>query len=355
MPEDKLFVRENSLEYLESLKSCFRNYFVELGYIEHNAVDVSSGIDPSVRFVGSTISVFKRHIIEGTIPDNGYFIIQDCLRTRNINYLFDDSHLSNWASCFPSFGTVSPIENLQDVCFDILDFLTKKLDIQPENIKIYVSSEDKDLINVVRGYAHFSSKNIEIDTKNKNYYRHKYGLDHVKGRNFNIALKNDDRSGFSDIGNVIIIEKSEKKLCVEVALGLTVILKQIFSLDHVLDCFPIMGIKSDNNILRRKFEDSIVTSTLLSEERIKPNASNSRGRSYRTYLRALSYFSHKTSLDMELLYEIITQYRLKAFPDSEDDLTEQMIRYIKNYEKELKNKKYMTREDVKILKAIRNN
>src|SRR5690606_8562235 len=88
--------REQGPEVVEKLASDFKDYYRSLGYAEKEAVPISSGVDPSVRFIGSHISVFKPELLDGSVPTPGEFIVQDCVRTQNVKKIFDDTYLPRW-------------------------------------------------------------------------------------------------------------------------------------------------------------------------------------------------------------------------------------------------------------------
>ena len=60
------------------INDTFREHFSAYGYSEIQAVPVSSRIDPTVRFIGSPISILKPLITAGHIPFPGVFAIQKC-------------------------------------------------------------------------------------------------------------------------------------------------------------------------------------------------------------------------------------------------------------------------------------
>jgi hypothetical protein len=99
----------------------------------------------------------------------------------------------------------------------VTEFLVKCLTIPQENIIIRASSEYPDLLDAIdTGY---DSINIEKDSKPLQYYKNKYGMAEIVGRNFNFSLRHKNTQIFNDIGNVIVIEDNKKKYGVEVALG----------------------------------------------------------------------------------------------------------------------------------------
>jgi alanyl-tRNA synthetase len=102
----KRFSPEEAKDHVESLVSDFKDHYDSLGYTEVPSVKITSGIDPTVRFIGSHISVFKPYLDEDRVPSSGVYTRQDCLRTRNVEKLLDDSYFPNWGSYFSSIGGI---------------------------------------------------------------------------------------------------------------------------------------------------------------------------------------------------------------------------------------------------------
>jgi hypothetical protein len=345
------FMPEKAKEHVESLVSDFKSHYMGEDYQEIQSVPITSGIDPTVRFIGSHISVLKPYIEDGTTPSPGLFMQQDCLRTRNVDKLLDDGYLPNWGSYFSSIGAITPPERLDDACTTTFDFLEKKLLIKPENIVIRISSKDKDLLEACS--HRYSADRMEIDTKNPEYYTHKIGVEGLRGRNFNIALKNPSTEGFSDIGNIIIFETDNKTMGVEIALGTSTILKQLYSLDHVQDCTPVMGLHVENEPIRRKFEDAIISSTVLYREGLRPIGKHNRNRILKQYVRSLSYFRGKSGLSLDNLSKIIKDFENSEFPGSGTSSAEILVEFLGSFENELLYKKDLTEDEKKILDSLR--
>lgn len=344
------FYPETAKEHVESLVNNFKEYYSSLGYKEEPPVLISSGIDPTVRFIGSHISVLKPYLIENRVPSPGLFMRQDCIRTRNVDKLLDDNYSPNWGSYFPSIGAITPPERLDDACNETFDFFEKRLGVLPENILIRINSKDADLMNACK--RHYSDANLEIDSRKLDYYRHKLGMQGIWGRNFNIALRNNNTEGFSDIGNIILIESPEKQLGIEIALGSTTILKQLHGLEHVQDCIPVVGLKSESEAIKRKFEDSIITSTVLYREGLRPFGQHNRNRILKQYIRSLSYFRAKSGLTVDNLSQIISEFEKREFPESTEQIYNIIIESVKAYENELFAKKDLAEDEKKIKEAL---
>lgn len=344
------FSPEEARNHVESLVADFKGHYSLLGYREEPPVQISSGVDPTVRFIGSHVSVFKPYLIENNVPTPGIFMRQNCLRTRNADKLLDDDYFPNWGSYFPSIGAVAPPERLGEVCDETFDFFEKKLAIAPENLLIRISSTDTDLISACK--QHYGEDNLEMDSRKPEYYRHNIGMEGVRGRNFNIALRNPNGEGFADVGNIILLEDAQKQLGVEVALGSTTILKQLYGLDHVQDCTPVIGLSMENETVRRKFEDAVITSTVLFREGLRPFGKSNRNRILRQYVRSLSYFRVKSGINIEALSQIFSDFEKREFPGSVDRVGDTIIELVGAFENELLVKKNLTDDDKKIKEQL---
>lgn len=331
----------NIREDLDLLKRNFIHYFSGLGYIEYAPVKISSGIDKSVRFIGSHISLFKKGLLENAIPRVGFVVVQPCIRTWNQKKLFDDDYLPIWGSYFPSLGAVKGPEKTEEISIETFDFFTKFLKIPFSDLIVRVNSKDTDLLDICRKY--FGEEQIEINSFPDNYYRHKYGIEGVTGRNFNIAIKDVGKNTFSDVGNIISIDRGKKVIGVESALGATTILKQLLQVEHVNDFLTISGIFGKEEI-KRKFEDAIAVSIVLLSEGLRPNSSSNTGRILKSYINSLCYYRAKLHMEMNTLQSIIREFELIEVGKSKN-CTKMIIDYLKNYEKELKDKKGLSKED----------
>lgn len=323
-----IFERKNANIYMKNLINTFLTYFQEMSYIKHEPVKISSGIDKSVRFIGSHISVLKPYFLNDKIPSEGYVMSQPCIRTRNLKkYEEDENFYPNWGSYFPSLGILVKPENLEIAIQQTYDFLQKKLNINPIDLKILINSQDNDLMNIAK--KTFEYKMLEIDTMPLNYYRHKLGIDGVWGRNFNLALRNFGKDTFSDIGNVIILENKDKQLGIEIALGSSTILKEIYGLNHVLDCHPIIGLEEyiKDSKQRIKLEDTIVTSMALYNDNLIPSNKTTPSRLMKKYLEVMMNTISKTKISPETIRDILYNYEILEYGKS-NKYTEQILDFI---------------------------
>jgi len=250
-------------------------------------------------------------------------------------------------------GALSAPERLKEACNEVYDFLKNKLLIAPENILIRISSADSDLLDIAKEC--YGEDRLELDSRKIEYYRHKIGMEGVRGRNFNIALRNPDGEGFTDIGNVIVLENDKKRLGIEIALRTSTILKQLHGLDHVQDCTPVIGRETiENQAIRRKFEDAIITTTVLYREGLRPFGQHNRNRILKKYVRSLSYFRGKTGMETDQLQRIIFNFEIREFQlPTENSCAETIVEFVRAFQNELFIKKDLTDDERKIVESLK--
>jgi len=322
------FERKDSHKHMQNMIDGFLDYFQARGCTEHEPVKISSGIDPTVRFIGSHISVLKPYFMNDTIPSGGYVMSQPCVRTRNLKSYEDDLFYPNWGSYFPSLGILTKPDRLEEIVKQTYDFIQDQWNINPYDVKIRINSQDSDLMDIAQNM--FSPEMFEVDTKPLKYYRHKLGIDGVWGRNFNFALRDPGKDTFSDIGNVIILENKDKQLGIEIALGSSTVLKQIYGLNHVMDCHPVLGLDNyiHNPNIRIKMEDSIVTSMALYNDGLEPSNKDNTSRLMKKYLEIMKKCTEQTHLPKEVLRKTLHQYELLEYGSNNGEFTQKIMDFI---------------------------
>lgn len=317
--------RISSFKELNSIIGKFSDFFEKKGVKKEKQIKITSRIDPSVKFIGSHISVFKQYLIEKRIPQLGIFMVQNCLRTQNLEKIYDDEYVPHWASYFPSLGVLYPI-NLKEKLFDDIFEFFKIIGVS-QDFKINISSADKDLIELCKPkYA----QNLMIDSQKLSYYRHTIGISGIIGRNFNIALRNASTGSYSDVGNFIVLEMDGQPIGFEIALGASNITKQLLGLDHVLECFPIFGLDTHPLGLHRKLEDCILVSIVLYHEGLRPHSKKNPNRTLKDYMKAIGYFAIKFNLTKNQLNEAITNFEINYFP-SDNKLNVEIVEKVNYY------------------------
>lgn len=316
-------------KYEEELTYLFKKHFNAHCYEEHKSVDITSGIDKSTYFIGSTISVLKPYLFNNIIPEGGFYLVQKCLRTQNTKILCVDDSTMNWSSYFTAIGTLSHISHLQETSRTIWFFFNEVLNIPREDIKINISSEDNDLLEVWSNID--NGPILDIDTKDINYYRHNYGMPGVWGRNLNFAIRCDN-DNFRDIGNLIIIENENAKLGVELAFGVSTTLSSMYNLPNSIAASSISEVIPFKEGFVTKFSDALSASIILLKGGIKPTASNTKGRVLRTYIRSLSYLRKKIGINLDEIRKFASLYESKELATG-SDIGIYLEKYLLEYEK----------------------
>lgn len=292
---------------IENLKKDYSNYLLSKGYKQNPSVKITSGIDPSVVLVGSTISALKPKLLNHEVSNEGEFLFQRAIRTRGIKRLLIPEKLE-WYSYFDASGVLVNYDKLDKLVFDIIDFLNRFLNVDYSDIMVRVSERDNDLMKSLKNLD--SRVVVEIDSREEKYYRHKYGLQElgIYGRNLNIAIRCCKELEYKDIGNIIIIESPNEKLGVECAIGVNAILMRMFGLSNSIEASSIIDVYHPVDDSDYKFLDCLsVVSHLAYENAILIN-SRSPQYIYRKYLSALKYWAEIKKISNEELLDMIKMY-----------------------------------------------
>jgi hypothetical protein len=306
----------------ERLISSFTTTYCDAGYTPIEPVTIASGVDPTVAFVGSHVSVFKPHFLgEAHIAANGIFMAQPCLRTQNIKYLFDDSILPYWASYFVSLGAMRSYNALLPVAREATKFLLANCVTDPSLITLRVSGTDADLHETALQIADEFQVGLEVDTQKPSYYRHEIGTKDTNGRNFNFAVWHHKRSQPEDIGNIIILEergnngqKSEKVHGVELAIGASTLLSKGYGVDTI-QLFDLFRAAPDIEAhpLSSKFGDCVLSSLAIAAEEVKPGSSNNVRRALKDYLHGMNCLRETIGISPAIADEIIEEVGSRVF------------------------------------------
>ena len=313
-------------EKLELLKQKYIDYFTLNGYRNNEPVMITSGMDKSVVFIGSAISVLKPKLLDRNI--NNDFIIQRAIRTRGLKRL-DIPEISEWCSYFDASGILVNYDCIDKLVYDIFDFLNKELDIDNNDLMIRISSSDTDLINSLKNIN--SNIKREFDSKPEAYYKHKYGLQDlgIYGRNFNIAIKDQIDKEYKDIGNIIVIESDKEKYGVECAIGLNSIIMRREGLKSSIEASSIVDVYSLNKPEDYKFADCLSVVSHLAYEDVSRLPDRSPNYLYRKYLNYLIHWGSKLGMTQNDIKELLRDYILLEY----NKYSEETIN--KNYDKVL--------------------
>lgn len=314
-------------QYMFRIINDYISHLKEHCYIEHPAAKITSGIDKTVILIGSAISVLKPYLLSDRIPDEGFVMSQPCIRTRNLAQYSDDTFCPNYGSMFYALGALAKPFQLKNLSQQIFSLFNDIWGVPYCDIRVRLSSKDTDLINVVSSIL--PTEALEIDTKKIEYYRHKIGIDGILGRNFNIALRDQGMESFSDVGNIILLQKGFTPLGVEVGLGAPLITKSLLNLPHMMDCHQISGIEHIKEPgIKIRMKDCIVTSMALYNEGIEPTNKGSINKLFKRYMDIMSATSSQIGLSISQLQCILEHYEQNEYPTSNRELSKKITAYV---------------------------
>ncbi|NDV96420.1 hypothetical protein D0T84_16080 [Dysgonomonas sp. 521] len=316
-------------EYLKFVEEQFEKCFTEKGYLQEKPVKITSRIDSSVIFIGSSISPMKKYVLNQTIGDNGRYLIQNSIRTQALKNI-QNSELSMFGSYFKSMGALVMYRDLEKLVLDVFDYLTKYLKIPFDDIRLRINSEDIDLIDSIKQLDRRVIR--EYNTFGDKYYKHKYGLDieQIKGRNFNIGIRKKGTDLFLDIGNVIVIENDIEKIAVEVALGNCTLSMCYFGVNSTIAGSRMADIFKIDTVEKMKFADAIIVGAILMYENIK-TIKHPRWFIYnfRKYCVAIKFWKEKLNLEYNVIAEYMKLFLLLEYNVDIKLSNEEIINYIK--------------------------
>lgn len=297
-----------------ALQRAFLDRFRTFGCVEEPAVAISSGIDPTVRFIGSHISVLKPYLQQHTLPRLGLVCLQDCVRTHNLRFFGSPQFFPIWGSYFQSLGVLVPPDLLRSVSSELLAFFLETLKCPRNRLVARVHSEDRDLLGLCQTL--FNQEEIEIDTRPLSTYRHAMGDAHLIGRNCDLAIRPSGGGEAHDVGNIIVLEEHRVPRAIELAFGTSAIACRLLGLDHVLDCHPVpqIGLSEALPGVRRQLEDIVITATALYREGLRPSNCDNRSRLFKKYLACAPALASFLQVDMPTLSDITTTYAALEYP-----------------------------------------
>lgn len=323
--------RKTIAELRENIVHNFSKCFEYYGFKRHSAGNLIPEYDKSVLFTGSTISTFKVYL-KSSIPSSGFYMIQSCLRSQNTKIIEDDS-INPWgASYFLSMGAITNYNKLELLSEQVWIFFTQYLSLTQDRLRIRASSQDLDLINYWQKVG--LEKYLELDANPPSYYKHKFGMEGIIGRNCNLAIVDNNSGLIRDIGNIIVIEEEGKPIGVEIAFGVETVLSRILGFSNPILASLIADIVPMKSNYSIKFGDAISSTIAILKSGVRPVVTN-RGRILRTYLQGISYLRHKVNASVNDIAKYAQQFETKEFGEP-STASLKISDYINKYE-ELRN------------------
>lgn len=308
------FERKN-LAQIQSIEKLFSDHYSQAGYEEVLPVSINSGIDRTVNFVGSTISVLKPLFHEG-VPASGVFMNQPCLRTQNMRIFYNDDIDIEYNSYFNTSAVLTPPNELNSTTHHAIDFISKLPENTLDRLVVRVSSDDIDLIEAIR-LSKFEGQ-IEIDGREDSYYHWGYGDEGVFGRGLTLSVISPSDGQYRDIGNIVMMEKNGTPTAVEWGYGSETLLSRINDTTQPLESSVISDSFPYEQGSRAKFSDALAATIEMYCAGVTPADKGGRF-ILKEYLRGLSYLRRKTEVSADDLYQYGLLYMRSRGYDSETE------------------------------------
>jgi hypothetical protein len=139
-------------------------------------------------------------------------------------------------------------------------------------------------------------------------YRHKVGVEHVRGENLNIAIGTSGAQ-VEPVANVIVYRGGDEPCGIEVALGTSTVLKVLRRLDHVMDAFPLPSLATFGPpAVVRCWKDAAVTALHLLREGLAITGSHNRSRLLRSYISIFRGSSVTREMGTEHARAVLSDY-----------------------------------------------
>ena len=316
----------SNTNYLNFVESKFNQCFSNKKYYEEIPVDITSKIDATTDFIGSTISPLKKYVIENNIPKDGIFLIQNCMKSKSLKYLKD--YTPQKFGCYFKCMGILTTTHLQKTVFDTFDYLINYIKIDPADMCIRICSQDKDLIEAIE----YVDKDIkrEVDTVDLKHYRHKYGMDdqQITGRDFNIAIRKKGTNEYFNCAAFVIMENKYEKLAVDMAIGNCSLSLCKFGYNSTISSSRMGDILNIKTIADEKFADALIAVSILLKENILQHPSKHFRYKFKRYLNILMYWNQQYNYSSEELTKMIINFLELEYNNNYDYQNENWVKIL---------------------------
>lgn len=291
----------------------FMLFYENQGYQAFPPGSLLAADDNSVIFTGATITPLKKVLEEG-VSAPGYFVVQKCLRTKDINHITDLSVIPDWTNYFTMCGILSAPGRLEDVSREAYEFLIRRLGLDEGNILVQASSKDIDLS------SYWTSKKIplEEDGQSESYYRWKYGMPNIYGRGINLLLRSGKDDFYRDLGNIVSVEDVEGEVrAYEFGFGLESVLSKMYGFNKPMEASIVSTVIPYEEGLREKFVNALMTSIVLYHHGIEPGRERERY-IQKKIVKGLSFLRRKMGLSIDEVRDYADLFERAEFTDGSE-------------------------------------
>jgi len=312
-----------------SVKGGFASFFSGKGYEVLPSAPLIPENDPSVVFTGATITPLKHYLTEG-VPSPGVAMVQNCLRTKRHEQMYDMSSFPDWTHYFTMLGILAAPDQKEAVAQNAMDYIVNNLHIPQERIKVLATAEDKDLTAPWRnaGFA------VEEDTQPKENFRWKYGAKDTVGRGISFEIQNGQLPP-RELGNIVSVESSDGAVKgYEFGFGLESYLASKHGASKPMEVSLMSAAVPYKEGLQEKILDTLTAIAVIGHHGIEP-AGGSKAQSVQQRLvKGLSYMLRKSELPYAKISEWANAFEEVEF-GGEGSIGNKILEWITTYNTKL--------------------
>jgi len=289
----------------QELERRFAAFFTGRDYRRLDGVAITSGVDPSVYLTNSATNLFKPHIGQ---PDVRLFAMQRSMRTQNLNDYYSERTETEYPTCFTSYGAYASIDRFQTLAVDSVEFFLS-IGFQTANMRVRVCPTDSLLFAAISNSA--LKDRLEVDSRPEKY-GHQYGSE-LTGRAIKIDCFQEWGKKYKNLAYILIICRDGVPAGAELATSDQLILMRLYNRRYAVSASKIADMLPMETFAQRRFADSIVGASNLLYEGVRPNSSNTNGRTLKKYLQALKYFGTLLCYSEQDCADLIDTYITKEY------------------------------------------
>lgn len=143
-------------------------------------------------------------------------------------------------------------------------------------------------------------------------YNHVYG-GAFTGRAIKIDYYQEWQRKYKNLCYIILILENNIPIGAELATSDQLILMRLFNRQYAISMAKIADLLKTDTFEQRRLADSVVGVSNLISEGIRPNSSNTNGRTFKKYMKAISYFSNALSISLEERIDIVHDYIFQEY------------------------------------------
>ena len=189
------------------------------------------------------------------------------------------------------------------------------------------------------------------DHASEDKYRHHYGNDSMRGRNFNIMFR--DAYGCKlELANFIVVDCENGQSGYEIAMGSNMVAQALLGVEHILDTTSTRHLNGSKATGDHVLRDSLLVCCSLLAENIEPSSMHAQNITLRTYLK--SFCARVMMLGLEpSIRQIVTTVLTNEYGYADENIIRKIESFLNDYKNKLRTNNKLSNEDKKVVSLIK--